>query len=311
MKHFSTPRPNGLSRLRRWMHALRYTPLHPQFFAYRYERLRYQLAGAACNGKVLDIGCGRQPLRAFLNADCEYLGLDYPETGDPYETRPAVHGDAQRLPFPDGTFDTVVCLEVLEHVPNPDAALQEASRVLKPEGHLLLSTPFLYPIHDAPNDYRRWTWLGLKAMARSSGLRVVSLRTLGSPLESGALLFNLGLAWRATSGPLLWRLPLILLCLVSIPVANLIGFLDSRLSGDQQDSPFAIGYLAIFRADPQVIRMPEDQRQETPTKLTTPDATDSAKAPWLLDVPPTTASLRTFAETGSALSRHLPPPPPT
>jgi SAM-dependent methyltransferase len=250
------------------MHALRYTPLHPQFFAYRYERLRYQIAGAACTGKVLDIGCGRQPLRPFFNADCEYHGLDYPETGKPYETRPAVYGDAQCLPFPDGTFDTVVCLEVLEHVPNPEAALQEASRVLKREGHLLLSTPFLYPIHDAPSDYRRWTWHGLEAMVESSGLRVEWLRTLGSPLESGALLFNLGLAWRANNGPVLWRLPLIFLCLVCIPLAHLIGYLDSRISSDQQRNPFAIGFMGIFKTEPRRIGVPEEHRRGSREPLT-------------------------------------------
>jgi SAM-dependent methyltransferase len=279
MMQSSTPKPNGLRRLRKWMHALRYTPLHPQFFAYRYERLRYQIAGLTCTGKVLDIGCGRQPLRAFLDADCEYIGLDYPQTGEPYETRPGIHGDAQSLPFPDGTFDTVVCLEVLEHVLNPDAALNEARRVLKPEGHLLLSTPFLYPIHDAPSDFRRWTAHGLEAMAQSSGLQVESLRTLGSPLESGALLLNLGLAWRATNGPLLWRLPLSLLALVSIPVTNLLGLLDSRISGSQYDNPFAIGFLGVFKTQSHRIGVPAERRRGSCETLTAvPPA--SPEPPW-------------------------------
>jgi hypothetical protein len=118
-----------------------------------------------------------------------------------------------------------------------------------------------------------------EAMARSSGLRVESLRTLGSPLESGALLFNLGLAWRATNGPLLWRLPLILLCIVSIPFANLIGFLDSRIPVDQYSNPFGIGFLGIFRAKPDTIGIPAEHRPGSfPPPLASPPI--SPEPPW-------------------------------
>jgi ubiquinone/menaquinone biosynthesis C-methylase UbiE len=52
-----------------------------------------------------------------------------------------VVGDIESLPFPDATFSTVLCTEVLEHVPNPSTALAEMHRVLKPGGHLIGSVP--------------------------------------------------------------------------------------------------------------------------------------------------------------------------
>lgn len=64
--------------------------------------------------------------------------------------------------FDNESFDLVLMVEVLEHVHNPSLAINEIYRVLKPGGQLLLTTPFLFPIHDAPNDFFRFTKFGLK-----------------------------------------------------------------------------------------------------------------------------------------------------
>ena len=58
---------------------------------------------------------------------------------------------------PSGSFDLVICTEVLEHSKYPESILSEIHRVLKPNGTLILTTPFIYPIHGAPNDFRRFT----------------------------------------------------------------------------------------------------------------------------------------------------------
>jgi len=62
----------------------------------------------------------------------------------------------------DESMDVVFCLEVLEHVRNPGKAISEISRVLKPGGRVVGSTPFIFPIHDAPNDYYRFTEHGVR-----------------------------------------------------------------------------------------------------------------------------------------------------
>lgn len=209
--------------IRKALAPLKTTPLHPQWFAYRHERQRYEEVGRLATGRVLDIGCGRQPLRTYLNASCDYVSLDYPNTSRAlYDAQPHIFGDAHRLPFADGTFDTIVLLEVLEHFPEPETAIREARRVLAEGGQLIISTHFLYPIHDAPRDYRRWTRHGLEHLASSSGFVVEQLHALGDPVESGVLLLNLGLAWQTLHAPVVVRLPLLLLSVLAIPLLNLL-----------------------------------------------------------------------------------------
>ena len=65
--------------------------------------------------------------------------------------------DAHALPFPDNSYEIVICREVLEHVKDPAQVLSELHRVLTPGGTLLLSTRFLFPIHEAPDDRWRFT----------------------------------------------------------------------------------------------------------------------------------------------------------
>ena len=77
-----------------------------------------------------------------------------------------VIGDAQALGICDASFDVVLCTEVLEHLPEPQRAIDEMYRVLVPGGQLLLTTRFLFPIHDAPHDYFRFTKYGLRHLLR-------------------------------------------------------------------------------------------------------------------------------------------------
>ena len=233
-------------RLRTILHRLRYTPLHPQWFAYRYERQRYEEVGRLAGGRVLDIGCGRQPLRAYLHSACNYFSLDYPETGEAlYDARPDVFGDAHALPFVDGVFDTVVLLEVLEHLSEPETAIHEARRVLARGGRLIISTPFLYPSHDEPGDFQRWTRHGLERLVQSSGFVVQQLSSMGSPVECGVLLLSLSLAWQTLHAAAAARLPLMLLSVVAIPMLNLLGASVSLLCRICGDTPFATGYLLV------------------------------------------------------------------
>ena len=73
---------------------------------------------------------------------------------------PEIVGDAQEMPFADATYSTILCTEVLEHIPDPQKAVDEMYRVLKPGGTLILTTRFLFPVHDAPGDYWRFTPYG-------------------------------------------------------------------------------------------------------------------------------------------------------
>ena len=89
----------------------------------------------------------------------------------------ALRGDAQRLPFPGGSFDRVICSEVLEHVADPAAVARELARVLKPGGLLAVSvpTPFSeWAFRFASDDYFNTPGGHVRIFTPGSLLRLIS-----------------------------------------------------------------------------------------------------------------------------------------
>ncbi len=133
-------------------------------------------------GRLLDLGCGEVPLYgAYKDYVTDVVCVDWDET---------IHSGARRhvdveanlclpLPFKDSVFDTILCSDVLEHIPTPDPLWREISRLLRPGGKLLLNVPFCYWIHERPHDYLRLTEYALRRLAFESGLEVVHLSALG------------------------------------------------------------------------------------------------------------------------------------
>ncbi|MEO9214615.1 MAG: class I SAM-dependent methyltransferase [Rhodanobacter sp.] len=155
---------------------------------------RLQDAVTDLKGRLLDVGCADRWLEPHCPAEVEYIGLDFPITGAGlYAARPDIFADAARLPLLDASVDAVVCLEVLEHVSHPRAALAEFARVLKPRGTLLFSMPFMYPIHDAPHDFQRLTEYGLRRDFNAAGFDIVQLEKRGHAVHAAALLLCLAL----------------------------------------------------------------------------------------------------------------------
>lgn len=76
-----------------------------------------------------------------------------------------VAADAEHLPFAAGVFQRVECDAVLEHVRDVDKVMHEIRRVVAPGGYVHLVTPFCHPFHQYPEDFRRFTLDGLKALA--------------------------------------------------------------------------------------------------------------------------------------------------
>jgi ubiquinone/menaquinone biosynthesis C-methylase UbiE len=112
----------------------------------------------ASGGRTLDLGAQNGPYAAQFP---RRVALDLHPAANIH-----LRGDAHALPFVDGAFDVVLCTEVLEHLTEPQRAIDEMFRVLKPGGELLLTTRFLFPIHDAPCDYFRFTKYGLRHLLR-------------------------------------------------------------------------------------------------------------------------------------------------
>lgn len=169
------------------------TPLHPQWLL-RFGRSSKMLLTQA-SGRTLDIGCADRWPEAHLPAGCEYVSLDYPLTGrDLYDAKPDVYADAAALPFPSKSCDTVLLFEVLEHLERPEQALAEITRVLRDGGKAIITMPFLYPMHDEPYDYQRYTRYGLARGMTAAGLRIESIQPSLGAAKTAGLCMNLALA---------------------------------------------------------------------------------------------------------------------
>jgi SAM-dependent methyltransferase len=122
--------------------------------------------------RVLDVGSGIKPyLPLFKPHASEYVGVD--------SQNPAadLQGSVERLPVPDGSFEVVLCTQVLEHAGNPAQAVRELRRVTAPGGRVLASTHGVQVYHPAPDDLWRWTHAGLERLfAENADWAALSVR---------------------------------------------------------------------------------------------------------------------------------------
>jgi len=97
----------------------------------------------------------------------EHVGSKYGDNWvavDLFDTREFIdfNYDIHDLKFDEATFDVAVCISILEHVPRPEQAIAELSRVLKPGGLIWIQLPFHYPYHESPRDFWRASPDGLR-----------------------------------------------------------------------------------------------------------------------------------------------------
>lgn len=142
----------------------------------RYDFIREAFQTIGRGERLLDLGCGIKPFRHLYDQYVGYsVGVDTPFSLHD-EGRVEAQALGHALPFKDDAFDVVLCTEVLEHVPEPEAVLREIKRVLRRGGRLILTTPFLVPLHEEPYDFYRYTWHGLRYLCDKQGLHVEVLR---------------------------------------------------------------------------------------------------------------------------------------
>lgn len=159
------------------------------------KHLRPFLKNYATDQVVLEIGGGR------VSTNHSYEDL-FPNRHtydvDP-NRQPDTLGDAHDLPFKEESFNFILCTEVLEHLHTPHVAISEFSRVLKPGGMLVLTTRFVFPIHDAPHDYYRYTEYGLRHLFKDWNIIELQAETQ-SFSAIGALFQRLGFQTNVKGG---------------------------------------------------------------------------------------------------------------
>jgi SAM-dependent methyltransferase len=130
-------------------------------------------------GILLDLGCGIQPYRAvYADLFKTVIAADFY-----HRSKINVRLNISALPFPDESCSVVLLTEVIEHVEDTAQALREISRILKKDGHCFLTWPLLYPLHELPFDFGRYTEFGMQRLLEKVGLRIESLYRRGDLLS--------------------------------------------------------------------------------------------------------------------------------
>lgn len=210
---------------------LRYSFLHPQWLLGS-PKVVYAWINSRAHGRVLDLGCGRREIERYLRSDCLYTALDFPQTGKYlYRAKPDVFATASSVPIIGEAVDTVIFVNVIEHLRYPAHSLAEVARVLRPGGLLLMTVPFFYPIHDAPHDYQRYTEYGIRRDLEENGLRLETMTASVNAIESTGLIVALTLG--ATALQLMSRVRINILflpfILAAIPIVNLLAWVSGAI----------------------------------------------------------------------------------
>lgn len=142
-------------------------------------------------GKLLDLGCGNKPYSDIYNEICESsVGCDVPFSLH-REVKVEVLCFAEDIDkhFEPDSFDTVLCTEVLEHTANDRAVISNINKILKLNGNLIISAPYTYVTHEAPYDYRRYTYYGLKDILEKHSFEVKAVFSMGATFSSIFFIF--------------------------------------------------------------------------------------------------------------------------
>lgn len=167
---------------------------------------------------VVDVGGGKAPYRKFVKCD-EYLVLDIEDrTG----TGKVVICDLnKKIDLPDKKADLVVMTEVLEHLKNPQQAISEVHRILKSSGKLILTTPMVWPAHNPPNDFYRYTRYSLENFLKKAGFSKFEINPSNNYLYTLFQLLNIPLRKKIFQ-PLVFVFNILgLLCDKVFPKSNL------------------------------------------------------------------------------------------
>jgi SAM-dependent methyltransferase len=146
-----------------------------------YEFLSREYAVIPKGADVLSIGAGGE-VDQLLHEFAKRTGFRVVSFDIDESRGPDIIGDICSYKFNTRQFDVVVMSEVLEHLHSPQLGLKNIHGILKQDGTLILSTPFILPMHDRPHDYFRFTRYGLEFLLKD--FRRVQIQERNSYFEA-------------------------------------------------------------------------------------------------------------------------------
>ena len=130
-------------------------------------------------GDLIDLGCGKSPL---FGTYCQYSTCQhFLDIKNRLQHTDLNYRASLNEPITNITklYDSAILSDVLEHLARPEIALASINRMLKKQGVLLMTVPFLYGIHEAPHDFRRFTRFGLEYELKRAGFTRIEIHEIG------------------------------------------------------------------------------------------------------------------------------------
>lgn len=143
---------------------------------------------------ILDAGAGELQYKKFCN-HLKYTSQDFGkydgkgnnnglQIGNWDNSKLDIVSDISSIPRKDNSFDAIMCIEVLEHIPHPDKAIQEFSRLLKNDGKLIITAPFCSLTHFAPyHFYTGFNKYFYKEILKINGFKILEIIPNGNYYE--------------------------------------------------------------------------------------------------------------------------------
>jgi SAM-dependent methyltransferase len=235
-----------ISALYRWkfLQVLLFNPM-VEYHQWKLTRfVRRAAADTKTDESIIDIGAGELKYKPYFS-HCRYFSNDLC-IGDSDWNYSGIDivSSAYDIPVESATFDRALCIQVLEHLDEPDRAFSEFQRLLKTGGRLYLSAPLIAGEHQQPYDFYRYTRFGLAALGSKHGFRLVEIEPHG-----GAPIAIETLAWAT-----FWEiLPIrrqstlrYLAYAIVYPIKFVTGLLALLLDTGDRKKSFTINYDAVF-----------------------------------------------------------------
>lgn len=144
-----------------------------------YEFLKEKLVNISNKSTVVDLGCGESPFGDLLERFHTCLKVDF----TPYDGVNIVANLNERFPIRSNYADIVIASNTLEHLPDTESFLKECFRILKPGGSIIITVPFLIPLHQEPFDFLRFTEYQLKYLLEKSEFSEIKIMPLSNFFE--------------------------------------------------------------------------------------------------------------------------------